>query len=84
MRPLLVVQGDRDIRGMTEQARAVVEALRSRDAEVELLEPPDEGHWIERWQSNVRLYRAIEGFLGQHLGGRVGPLDAVELWLGLQ
>jgi dipeptidyl aminopeptidase/acylaminoacyl peptidase len=84
VRPLLVIQGARDIRGMTEQARAVVAALEARGAPVEYLEFPDEGHWIQNWQNNVRLYRALESFLGAHLGGRRSPLDAVELWLGLQ
>ena len=83
-RPLLVVQGVNDIRGMREQADAVVEALRARKAPVEYLRFPDEGHWIQNWQNNVRLYRNLENFFGAHLGGRVSPLDAVELWLGLQ
>ncbi|MGI9592311.1 MAG: alpha/beta fold hydrolase [Myxococcota bacterium] len=84
VRPLLVIQGTNDIRGMTEQAQAVVAALRARDAEVRLLELQGEGHWIQRWQSNVRLYRTLETFLAKHLGGRVSPVGAVELWLGLQ
>jgi dipeptidyl aminopeptidase/acylaminoacyl peptidase len=84
VRPLLVIQGARDIRGMTEQAHAVVAALRARQAPVEYLEFPDEGHWIQNWQNNVRLYRSLESFLGAHLGGRRSPLDAIELWLGLQ
>jgi dipeptidyl aminopeptidase/acylaminoacyl peptidase len=84
LRPLLVIQGERDIRGMTEQADAVVAALRAREAPVDTLEFPDEGHWIQQWQNNVRLYRTLEGFLATHLGGRRTPLDAIELWLGLQ
>jgi dipeptidyl aminopeptidase/acylaminoacyl peptidase len=83
-RPLLVIQGDRDIRGMTEQADAVVAALRARGAAVDTLEFPDEGHWIQKWQNNVRLYRTLENFLATHLGGRRSPLDAIELWLGLE
>jgi dipeptidyl aminopeptidase/acylaminoacyl peptidase len=84
VRPLLVIQGALDARGMTEQADAVVAALRAREAPVEMLEFPDEGHWIQHWQNNVRLYRALEGFLASQLGGRRSPLDAIELWLGLQ
>ncbi len=84
VRPLLVVQGANDIRGMTEQAEAVVASLRAREAQVEYLSFPDEGHWIQSWKNNVRLYRTLENFFGAHLGGRVSPLDAVELWLGLQ
>jgi dipeptidyl aminopeptidase/acylaminoacyl peptidase len=83
-RPLLVIQGARDIRGMTEQADAVVTSLRASGRPVEFLGFPDEGHWIQNWQNNVRLYRALESFLGAHLGGRRSPLDAIELWLGLQ
>jgi dipeptidyl aminopeptidase/acylaminoacyl peptidase len=84
VRPLLVIQGERDIRGMTEQAQAVVTALRRGGRPVEYLGFPDEGHWIQNWQNNVRLYRSLENFLGAHLGGRRSPLDAIELWLGLQ
>jgi dipeptidyl aminopeptidase/acylaminoacyl peptidase len=84
VRPLLVIFGARDIRGMTEQSAAVVAALRARGAPVEQLEFPDEGHWIQSWQNNVRLYRRLEDFLGAHLGGRRTPLDAIELWLGLE
>jgi dipeptidyl aminopeptidase/acylaminoacyl peptidase len=84
VRPLLVIAGARDIRGMTEQARAVVAALRAREAPVEYLEFPDEGHWIHDWRNNVRLYRSLESFLAAQLGGRRSPLDAIELWLGLQ
>jgi dipeptidyl aminopeptidase/acylaminoacyl peptidase len=84
VRPLLVIQGGRDIRGMTEQADAVVAALEAADRPVEFLGFPDEGHWIQSWQNNVRLYRELENFLATHLGGRRSPLDAVELWLGLQ
>jgi dipeptidyl aminopeptidase/acylaminoacyl peptidase len=84
VRPLLVIQGERDIRGMTEQAQAVVTALRRSGRPVEFLGFPDEGHWIRNWQNNVRLYRALENFLGEHLSGRRSPLDAIELWLGLQ
>jgi dipeptidyl aminopeptidase/acylaminoacyl peptidase len=84
VRPLLVIQGARDIRGMTAQAEAVVAILRDSGRPVEFLGFPDEGHWIQNWQNNVRLYRALEDFLGAHLGGRRSPLDAIELWLGLQ
>jgi len=69
-------------RGTDDDAR--IEALEARDAEVEFLRLPDEGHWLQKWQSNVRLYRTAENFLATHLGGRKSPLDAVELWLGLQ
>jgi dipeptidyl aminopeptidase/acylaminoacyl peptidase len=84
VRPLLVIQGERDIRGMTDQADAVVAALRAREAPVESLKFPDEGHWIQRWQDNVRLYRTLERFFADHLDGRSSPLDAIELWLGLE
>ncbi len=62
----------------------MVASLRARKATVEYLRFPDEGHWIQKWQNNVLLYRNLENFLGAHLGGRVSSLDAVELWLGLQ
>lgn len=83
-RPLLLTQGGNDSRGLTPQAEAVVGALRKRDVPVQYLFLPDEGRWIQRWQNNVRFYRMLENFLGQHVGGRVSPYHPVEVWLGLR
>ena len=38
-----------------------------------------EGHGLQRWQSKVRFYRTLEDFLAQHLGGRSGGFDYVEI-----
>ena len=38
-----------------------------------------EGHGFDRWQTRVDFYRRLEEFLAQHLGGRSGGLDYVEL-----
>ncbi len=32
----------------------------------------------------LRFYRALESFLAAHLGGRVSPITADEMWIGLQ
>ncbi len=33
---------------------------------------------------SLRFYRAVERVLARHLGGRVSPVTADELWIGLQ
>ena len=38
-----------------------------------------EGHGFRRWQTNVLFYRTLEEFLAQHLGGRSGGFDYVEI-----
>jgi dipeptidyl aminopeptidase/acylaminoacyl peptidase len=78
-RPLLVAQGANDVRVLRDQSDRLVAALRARGRDVRYLVFDDEGHAIQRWQSQVVLHRAIEDFLAEHLGGRSGPREWVEL-----
>lgn len=84
VRPLLVVQGGRDAWGIQGQVEEMVERLRERDAPVEYLFLEDEGRSIQHWENHLRFYRVLESFLAKHLGGRVSPITADEMWLGLQ
>ena len=84
VRPLMLANGGNDVRGLTQETENVVAMLRQRDVPVEHLFIPNEGRWIQRWQSNVRFHRTLENFLGRHLGGRISPYHPVEIWQGLR
>ncbi|HEY3713131.1 MAG TPA: prolyl oligopeptidase family serine peptidase [Jatrophihabitantaceae bacterium] len=65
--PLFVVHGANDPRVPLSEAQQVVEAVRSRNVECELLVYPDEGHGLAKRANRLDAYpRAIE-FLTRHL-----------------
>ncbi|MEQ3554820.1 prolyl oligopeptidase family serine peptidase [Pseudonocardia nematodicida] len=68
--PLLVAQGANDVRVPQEQSDRIVASLRERGVPVEYLLAEDEGHGFENPENRLRLYRAIERHLAEHLGGR--------------
>ena len=71
--PILLAHGARDSRVPIAESEQMVAALRAQGKPVEFLAFPEEGHsyWCEH--NNLALYRAVEKFLGQHLGSKVGP-----------
>jgi dipeptidyl aminopeptidase/acylaminoacyl peptidase len=68
--PLLVVQGANDVRVVRAESDNIVASLRERGVPVEYLVAQDEGHGFENPENRIRLYRAIERHLAEHLGGR--------------
>ncbi|QUH02090.1 S9 family peptidase [Saccharopolyspora erythraea] len=68
--PLLVAQGANDVRVVQEESDNIVEPLRARGVPVEYLVADDEGHGFENPENQIRLHRAIEQHLAEHLGGR--------------
>ncbi|MDT0427937.1 S9 family peptidase [Streptomyces salyersiae] len=71
--PLLIAQGANDARVAQAESDNMVQALRARGALVEYILMTDEGHSIENPENLVTVYRAVERFLGEHLGpGRDG------------
>ncbi|MER6827391.1 S9 family peptidase [Streptosporangium sp. NPDC000563] len=68
--PMLLIHGANDVRVARRHSDRVVDALRSRGAEVEYLLNDAEGHWFVNSDSNIELYRTLERFLARHLGGR--------------
>ncbi|GAA1002603.1 S9 family peptidase [Nocardiopsis tropica] len=70
--PLLVVQGANDPRVVQAESDNLVEALRARGGDVEYMIKSDEGHGFVNPENVIEMYRAAEGFLARHLGGRVG------------
>ncbi|MCX7929352.1 MAG: S9 family peptidase [Chlorobi bacterium] len=68
--PLLVFQGANDPRVNKAESDQIVEALRSRGIPVEYHVRDDEGHGFLDEHNRVWMYRTIEQFLAEHLGGR--------------
>jgi len=71
--PLLVVQGANDPRVTRLEADQLVAALRDRGVKVQYIVAPNEGHGFANPNNRLALYRAMEQFFGQCLGGRVQP-----------
>lgn len=69
VRPLLVVQGDRDARVKKDQSDRMVEALKKRKMPVHYLVLADEGHGFSRTENIVATYRATDRFLDRYLFG---------------
>ena len=51
----------------------MVSALKGADKKVDFLLAQDEAHGFSNPESEMAVYRAIELFLHEHLGGKVGP-----------
>ena len=68
--PLLVIQGANDVRVVQAESDNLVEALRARGVAVEYMVKHDEGHGFVNPDNVIDMYRAVERFLGEHLGGR--------------
>ena len=69
--PVLVAQGANDPRVNKDESDQIVEALRGRGIEVEYMVKDNEGHGFQNEENRFDFYRAMERFLGKHLGGRV-------------
>jgi dipeptidyl aminopeptidase/acylaminoacyl peptidase len=69
--PVLVAQGANDPRVNKAESDQIVEALKARGIEVEYMVKDNEGHGFQNEENRFDFYRAMERFLGKHLGGRV-------------
>lgn len=84
--PLLIYHARKDNLIPIAQSEAMVAALRHAGKAVTFLTASDEGHGFSRPESEMAVYRSVELFLHEHLGGRVGgdPGQAVRLkWKAL-
>ncbi|HKK96652.1 MAG TPA: alpha/beta fold hydrolase, partial [Marivita sp.] len=79
MGPVLVVAGKRDAIVGFEQSEEFLRRAEEAGKTVDQLIFEDEGHGIGRWQNRIRHARAVEDFLAEHLGGRSGGWDWIEL-----
>lgn len=73
--PLLIAQGANDPRVNKAESDQMVEALKARGIEVPYLVKANEGHGFSNEENRFEFYRAMEEFLGKHLGGRVERTD---------
>ena len=69
--PLLIAQGANDPRVNKAESDQMVEALKKRGIEVPYIVKANEGHGFGNEENRFEFYRAMEEFLGKHLGGRV-------------
>ena len=69
--PLLVAQGANDPRVKKAEADQIVNALKKRNIDVPYMLKENEGHGFHNEENRFDFYRAMELFLGRHLGGRV-------------
>lgn len=77
--PLLIYHGLKDPLIPPRHTRSMVAALRNAGKPCIYLAAPDEPHGFARPESEMAVYRAIEIFLHEHIGGRMGdePAQAV-------
>jgi dipeptidyl aminopeptidase/acylaminoacyl peptidase len=69
--PLLIAQGANDPRVNKAESDQMVEALKARGIDVPYIVKNNEGHGFANEENRFEFYRAMEEFLGKHLGGRV-------------
>jgi dipeptidyl aminopeptidase/acylaminoacyl peptidase len=72
--PLLIGQGGNDPRVKRAEADQIVGAMQANDLPVTYINYPDEGHGFQRPANRLSFYAAMEGFLGECLGGRAEPI----------
>ena len=68
-KPLMVVQGDKDVRVKKDQSDRIVEALRKKGVPVHYLILQNEGHGFSRNESRLEAYAATDRFLDRYLFG---------------
>jgi dipeptidyl aminopeptidase/acylaminoacyl peptidase len=70
---IMIVQGANDPRVTQRESDQLAIALRDRGIPVQYLLAENEGHGFANADNRMALYRSMETFFGQCLGGRVDP-----------
>jgi len=65
--PLLIAQGVNDPRVNKAESDQIVDALRTREIEVEYIVKEDEGHGFRKEENRFEFYKAMEKFLKKYL-----------------
>ncbi|WP_310622059.1 S9 family peptidase [Flexibacterium corallicola] len=73
-KPLLIVQGGKDVRVKSSESEQIVSALQQYSIPVIYAVYPDEGHSIQKKQNRRSYHAVVEHFLMEHLGGRCEPV----------
>lgn len=76
--PLFVAQGANDPRVVKSESDQMVEAMKARGVEVQYMVKDDEGHGFRNEENKFDFYRAMEEFLGQHIGDNEPAEEASE------
>ena len=69
--PLFVAQGAHDPRVKRAESDQIVAALKKRGIDVLYMVKDNEGHGFHNEENRFDFYRAMEEFLGKHLGSKV-------------
>ncbi|TAJ20457.1 MAG: S9 family peptidase [Dehalococcoidia bacterium] len=65
--PLLVFQGDHDVRVPPEESEQIVETVRRSEGIVEYVVYPEEGHGFQKLPHRMDLAKRVVDFVGEHL-----------------
>ncbi|MEZ4502443.1 MAG: S9 family peptidase [Dehalococcoidia bacterium] len=68
--PLLVFQGDHDVRVPPEESEQIVETVRRHEGIVEYVVYPEEGHGFQKLPHRLDLAERVVAFVDRHLLGR--------------
>lgn len=77
-RPVLIVQGAKDVRVRPTQSQALVRELRATNKDVRYVELGDLGHSLDYWAHHLLVLRQAEEFFAACLGGRAARFDRME------
>lgn len=71
--PLLIGQGENDIRVTKKESDQIVEALRKKGQPVEYLLFADQGHDFLNPENRIRFFEAVDSFFNRYLSKKSGP-----------
>lgn len=71
--PLLVFQGDHDVRVPPEESEQIVETVRRNEGVVEYVVYPEEGHGFQKLPHRMDLARRVVAFVDEHLRAARSP-----------
>lgn len=69
-KPILIAHGANDPRVKLAETEQIVEAMKKKGIDHELMVFPDEGHGFAKPENRLKFYAAADKFLAKHLGGR--------------
>ncbi|MUV38216.1 Acylaminoacyl-peptidase [Lentibacillus sp. JNUCC-1] len=67
-KPMLVIQGAKDPRVVKEESDQIVAKLKDEGRDVEYLVLDDEGHGFSKKENEIKVYKRMLEFLGEHQG----------------
>ena len=77
--PLLVIHGRNDPRVKVDQSERMVAALQAANKPVTYESVADEGHGFQHWKNRLAMFRQVEDFFADCLGGRSSGFELYSL-----